>query len=91
MKNYNYFTIGNANEYGQATLSAEPVGSVKISISLTSQNTVDNIKYVNAAFLGLTHDKNINDTYVIEYGAQKLKVLYVNTIGRYTQVYMNQL
>lgn len=87
MRSYDYFTLGNRNEYGQQQLS-DIKGSVKMAISNTSTNIQDNINYKDAAYIGLTYDANINDTYVIEYGAEKLKVLYVNAQGRMKQVFL---
>lgn len=90
-KQYNFFTFGEDNGYGQPALSANPVGKIKMSIHLTNQAVIDNINYKDATFIGLTYDKNINDRYVIEYGNEKLKVLYTNTVGRYTQVFLQEL
>lgn len=86
-KTYNYYTFGADNGYGMPALSVEPQGTVKMSIFLTSQAVQNNINYTSAQYVGLTHSK-IDDTYVIEYNSQKLKVLYVNDTGRYTQVFM---
>ena len=90
MKNYNYFTIGEVDAYGQATQSTEIKGSVKMSINIISQAITDNINYKDATYIGLTFDKNIDDTYVIQYDDVKLKVMYVNPQGRYTQVYLQE-
>lgn len=87
MHTYNYFTFGDLDEYGQETLSKEPVGTIKMAIYNTSQSIQDNINYKGATYLGLTHNANVNDTYVIEYGEEQLKVLYV-TPGRFKQVFM---
>lgn len=91
MRSYNYFTFGALNAYGQPQLSKEPVGKVKLSIYTTSQNVQANINYLNATYIGLTHDKNINDTYVIEYGEERLKVLYTSKQGRFIQVFMAKM
>lgn len=92
MRNYNYFTIGTTTDaYGQETTTTEHTGTVKMSIYITSQSVQDNIKYKDCSYIGLTHDKNIDDTYVIEYGTEKLKVHYVNPQGRYKQVYMGEM
>lgn len=88
---YNFFTFGELDAYGQPQLTKEPVGTITMTINLTSQNLTNNIKYSEAAYIGLTKDANVNDTYVIEFGAQKLKVLYVNPFGRYKQVFMVEL
>lgn len=90
MRNYNYYTFGEANEYGQAVLSENVQGQIKMAINITSQSIQDNIKYKDAAYIGLTQDK-VNDTYVIDYENQKLKVLYVNPKGRYKQVFMSEI
>ena len=89
MRLYNYFTIGAANEYGQPQMPDydNPVGQIKMSIYTTSQGTQDNINYKNANYIGLTYAA-IDDTYIIELNGEHLKVLYINPVGRYKQVYM---
>jgi hypothetical protein len=85
---YNFFTFGDDDGYGMPELSKEPKGRIKMAINITSQGTQDNILYKDCSYMGLTLDDAINDTYVIEYGAEKLKVLYINPRGRYKQVFM---
>lgn len=91
MRLYNYFTLGDDDGYGQPQLSETAQGQIKMAINLTSQSIQDNINYKDAQYVGLTHDAKVDDTYVIEYGNERLKVLYVNTRGRYTQVFMTEL
>jgi hypothetical protein len=91
MRTYNYFTFGSDNGYGQPQLSGTPQGSIKMAINISSQSTTDNIKYKDATYIGLTHDAKVDDTYVIEYEGQKLKVLYVNPKGRLKQVFMAEI
>lgn len=92
MRDYSYFLLSE-DDYGQMTLKrdkySEPAvqGTVKMTINTTSQSIQDNINYSEATYLGLTHAP-ITDAYVIQYGDKKLKVLYVNTLGRYNQVFM---
>lgn len=90
MRLYNYFTLGSEDEYGQAILSNEPVGQIKMVINISSQSIQDNINYLNCAYVGLTHAK-VDDTYVIEYGDERLKVLYVNPKGRLNQVFLSRM
>lgn len=87
MRNYEYYIYGERDNYGQATLSTETKGLVKMAIYTTSQSVQDNINYQNAQYLGLTHE-NISDKYVIAYGDKKLKVLYIQPKGKLKQVYM---
>lgn len=91
MKIYNYSTFGVLDEYGQQTLSQEPVGQVKMAINTSNLSTADNIKYKDATYIGLTMDKAINDSWVINLGEEKLKVLYVNPMGRYKQVFLKEI
>lgn len=91
MREYNYFTLGAPDEYGQPQLSAEAQGSIKIAIYLTSQAITNNIKYKDSSYIGITLDKAVNDTYVIDYNGEKLKVLYVNPKGKYKQVFLSEL
>lgn len=90
MRLYDYFTFGKEDEYGQAQLSSEPVGQIRMSINLTSTTVQENINYKDAQYMGLTHAK-VDDTYVIQFGDERLKVLYVNPFGRYNQVFMEQI
>lgn len=80
IKSYYYFLYGSEDDYGQKVLSGAPDGSIKMAISTTSNSISDSIIYSGAQYIGLTQD-TINDSYVIKYGEQKLKVLYVNTVG----------
>ena len=90
MRLYNYFTLGSEDEYGQPTLSKKPVGTIKMAINITSQSIQDNINYKDSQYIGLTHAK-VDDTYVIQYGNERLKVLYVNPKGRYNQVFLQEM
>jgi hypothetical protein len=97
MRLYDYFTYGDPDEYGQQTLikddaTGEPVvqGTIKISISNISTTTSDNIKYKDADYIGLTLAK-VDDTYVIKYNDELLKVRYVIPDGRYKQVFMSAI
>lgn len=87
MRLYDFFTFGDKDAYGQPQLSQEPQGKVKMAIYITSQTIQDNINYKNAQYVGLTH-ANVDDTYIISYGKERLKVLYVNPQGKLNQVFL---
>ena len=91
MRNYDYFTFGEVDSYGQQKLSNKAQGSVKMAIYTTGQSVQDNILYNNAQYIGLTYNKDINDKYVIEYNDIKLKVLYVSAQGRLNSVFMSKV
>lgn len=91
MRQYEYYTYGEQNAYGQQQLSAEPQGVIKMAINITSQNTQDNILYNNSTYIGLTTDAGVNDAYVIQYEKERLKVMYVNPMGRFKQVFMARM
>ena len=88
MRTYNYFTFGEIDEYGQEKVSEEIKGSVKMAIFPSSQNVQQNILYFNAQYVGFTNSKEVNDTFVIDYEGTKLKVLYINPVGRFRQVFL---
>lgn len=90
MREYNYYTYGEEDECGQAQLSTTIQGTVKMAVYLVSNTKEDSINFAKIQYQGITQDKNIDDTYVIEYGKQKLKVLYVIK-GRYKQVIMTRM
>ena len=87
MQLYNYHTFGAMDAYGQPQLQ-ENVGAVKMAINITSQTIQDNALYKDATYIGLTLSNVIDDTFVIQYGEERLKVLYINPKGRYNQVFM---
>ena len=87
-RSYPYYTFGELNAYGQPALSKEPIGTIKMAVYLSSQATTQNIMYADATYIALTQDAKVNDTYVIDYEGQRLKVLYVNQQGRFNQVYL---
>ena len=95
MRAYDYFLLGQDNGYGQLVVIQDennnPIkqGEVNLSISTISQSVADDIRYSDSSYIGLTLDRNINDKYLIKYNNCLLKVLYVNTEGRYTQVYLS--
>lgn len=89
MRSYIYHTLGAIDAYGQAQMQ-ENVGTIKIALNITSQSAQDNILYRDAAYIGLTKEP-INDTFVIQNGEEKLKVLYVNTLGRYNQAFLKRM
>lgn len=96
MHEYDYFLYAEPNEYGQQVLikddNGEPLkqGTVKLAIYTTTQAIQDNINYKNASAIALTHDKTINDKYVIKDGETLYKVLYTSLRGRYRQVFLNE-
>lgn len=94
MRLYDYFLLGENDEYGQPQIpslkDSEPVGKIKMAINLSSQTITDNIKYRDCSYLGLTKG-TINDTYFINYENKLLKVLYVNPKGHFKQVYMAEI
>lgn len=91
MANYEYYTYGDKNAYGQRKLSSSPIGNITMAIYTTSQSIQENILYKEASYIGLTNDTKVNDTYVIDYEGKKLKVLYVQPKGRYKQVFMGSM
>lgn len=90
MTEYKYYPY-KENSYGEAIIDEGSSGSILMAINLVNQSVSDNPLYTNATYIGLTYNKEISDKHVIQYGNQKLKVLYVNPIGRYKQVYMAKM
>ena len=91
MRSYDFFTFGAPNEYGQPTLSNDPQGKIKMSVSITSHSAQDNILFQGCEYMGLTHDPKVNDTYVIDIDGERAKVLYVSPHGRFKQVFMTRM
>jgi hypothetical protein len=90
MRLYDYFLYEGKDSYGFPVLSEEPKGTIKMTINITSQSIQENINYSEANYIGLTSDL-LDDSFVIQYGEEKLKVLYVNPKGRLNQVYLAKI
>lgn len=91
LRDYTYFTFGEFDDYGQPKLGTKPQGQIKIAIHTLNTNLTDNIKYKEASYIGLTLNNSVNDSWVIQYGDIKLKVLYVNPEGRLKQVFLKEI
>ena len=88
---YNYAKLSEQlDSYGQP-IKTEEAGTIKMTINFGSEALQEHPLYSGAQYVGLTLDKNVDATYIIQYGEEKLKVLYTNTKGRYTQVYMARM
>lgn len=90
MKTYDFYTFGAVNDYGQHILSDTPQGQIKIAIYTTSTSVQGNVNYSNCNYVGLTMAQ-LDDSYVIQYGTEKLKVEYIHPKGRYKQVYLTKI
>ena len=90
MRLYDYYRYEGKDAYAQPVLSKERKGVVKMTINTTSQSVQENINYTGATYLGLTYAL-LDDTYVIQYGEKKLKVLYVSPKGRLKQVFLAEI
>lgn len=90
MKSYNYYVLDNNDEYGQPEAVAAN-DKIKMSINFASESIQESPLYSGAQFVGLTHNKDVSDKYIIQYGTEKLKVLYVNPAGRLKQVFMARM
>lgn len=90
MRIYPYFTLGGKDEYGQLIPSDKPIGTIRMALNVSSQSIQENINYQDCNYIGLTL-ANVDDTYIIQNGNERLKVLYVNPKGRYTQVYLAKM
>ena len=87
MRSYDYYRYETDADYATQRLSDDVQGTVLMAINTISQGIQNSILYEGATYLGLTHAA-VDSSYVIQYGEQKLKVLYVNSAGRFKQVYL---
>lgn len=90
MRTYEYFTYQEEDAYGQPKLSEEVQGTIKIAIYTATQSIQDSVAYAGTQYTGLTHDA-VTDKYVIQYGDERLKVLYINPRGTWKQVYLTRM
>lgn len=94
MRYYDYWKVSVNEAYGQEVIPAEtePIaGQVKIAIYPTSTGTQDNILYADCSYVGLTYDAEIDDKYIIQKDKERLKVMYIQPVGRYKQVFMKRV
>lgn len=88
MREYSYSRlIDEVDEYGQPqTIEAE--GVVKMAINFATEQVTANNLYSGASYVGFTLNKEVNESYIIQYKDKKLKVTYSIPLGRYNQVFM---
>jgi hypothetical protein len=91
MRYYDYLKYSGSSGYGMDQLTEDVQGSVKMAIYHSSTSVQDNIKYSDCTYTALTNDSSIDDTFVIKYGKEKLKVMYIIPAGRYKQVYLKEI
>ena len=90
MRYYNFYLMNAADEYGQEQYTDEIMGSVKMAIYESSLAVINDVRYKDATYIGLT-PAALDDTYIIQYGEQKLKVLYAYSKGRLKQVFLKEI
>ena len=90
MRNYSYYTLGANDAYGQPQLSEVPVGEINMAIYPINHSIGDNVLYSNATYMGLTMER-VSDKFIFEYRDMRLKVLYVQELGRFKQVYLAKM
>jgi hypothetical protein len=91
-REYDFYQYDAVNGYGQPMLSEDVKGTVKMAVFNITKAVQDGTVYSAEEYIGLTNDKNINDTYVIQYGDMKLKVLYTIDAPRLkVQVFMEKI
>lgn len=90
MRNYSYYTLNNNDEYGQPQ-EVKADDTIKMAINFVTESIQENPLYSGAQYTGLTLNKNIDASYIIQYGDEKLKVLFVNKAGRYKQAFMARI
>ena len=75
------------NQYGELVFPSFSTSgtSINMAIFLNNQATNNSINYIECDYIGLTKE-TVDDTCVVKYGNEYLKVKYVNPIGRYNQV-----
>ena len=92
MRLYDYYTFEGTNNYNQPKISEEVKGQVKMAIYPLTKNIQDNALYLNAEYVGITHEANVDDTYIIVKGKERLKVLYTyDDAARFRLVYMSRV
>ena len=90
MKSYSYYVLDEYDDYGQVKEKAAD-DKIKMSINFASESIQESPLYSGAQFVGLTLNKDVSAKYIIQYGTEKLKVLYVNPAGRFKQVFMARM
>lgn len=88
MKSYPYsiYNTLSTNAYGETTTDYEIAGYIDISIALSNQATIDSIKHIEADYIGVTKDKDINTLMLIHYNDEYLQVKYIFPADRYNVV-----
>lgn len=94
LRPYDFVKVRFNENLGQDIIppnDAAPEGQVKLSIFPSSTGTQENILYSDCAYVGFTFNYEIDDKYVIQYGKERLKVMYRQTYGRMIQVFLKRV
>lgn len=91
MREYTYTRLTDEiDEYGQPqTIEAE--GVVKMAINFASEQVTANNLYSGASYVGFTLNKEVDESYIIQYGDKKLKVTHTVPLTRYNQVFLARI
>lgn len=89
MKSYPLYELGSLDSYGQLG-SPNLVGEVELDLQVYSHSQLGSPLYENCEFIGLTLARDLSDKNLIEVEGKKLKVLFVNSQGRYTQIFLRR-
>jgi hypothetical protein len=81
------FSLGEEDEYGQATLDEENPITVHLTFGLYNHREVEDVRYQDVEYCGLTYD-NITDNNVLLLDNKKYKVKFVNPYGRMKEVFL---
>ena len=94
MRLYDYVKVIENDTYGQEIIppfDTAPLGQVKLAIYPSSTGTQENILYANCAYVGFTYNNEIDDKYIIQYGKERLKVMYIQPHSRMKQVFLQRI
>lgn len=90
MRSYSYTKLDGVDEYGQPA-AVEAEDKIKMAINFANEAIQENALYSGASYVGLTLNKNVDSSYIINFGTEKLKVTYVNKFGKYAQVFLARI
>lgn len=87
MKEYGVAGFADIDVYGQHKMPTRPTRFVVMDIEILNNSDSENPLYQDVEYIGLTKDTITRQDYVF-YEDEILKVKFINTKGRYNQIFM---
>ena len=76
------------DEYGQKRKKIESERTTEMVVKINSQINVNDPRYIDCDYIGITKDKDIKDTDTCSFDNKNCNIRYIIPSGKYNQILM---